>query len=221
MEFAGGQQVYSESGVDLTLLRRNLGLSVSDRLLRNARMLPLLAELAKGAIRNEAERHGRGLPMLEVEALLHVLVDNQIEFVLIGGLAMRAHGSAHVTEDMDVCYSRTGDSIAALARALGPIHPYMRGAPTGLPFRFDSATIQAGLNFTLQTDLGDLDFLGEVSGVGAYPQAQSMSVERDLFGMKVRVLSVDGLLAAKRASGRVKDRNHILELEELKKLGNP
>jgi hypothetical protein len=74
------------------------------------------------------------------------------------------------------------------------------------------------LNFTLQTDLGDIDVLGEVSGVGSYEQALAQSEEKTVFGVIVRILSVDGLIASKRAAGRLKDRNHILELEELKKM---
>jgi hypothetical protein len=94
----------------------------------------------------------------------------------------------------------------------------MRGAPPGLPFRFDPPTIQAGLNFTLTTDLGDLDVLGEVSGIGFYDKVLAMSEEKEVYGLMVRVLSLDGLIAAKKAAGRTKDKLHLLELEELKKL---
>ena len=52
--------------------------------------------------------------------------------------------------------------------SLGPpaYQPYLRGAPPGLPFRWDDRTLKAGLNFTLTTTLGDLDLLGEVAGGG-------------------------------------------------------
>jgi predicted nucleotidyltransferase len=79
-------------------------------------------------------------------------------------------------------------------------------------------TLQSGLNFTLETDNGDLDILGEVSGVGNYPQAFTHSEERELYGCKVRILSLDGLIAAKKAAARNKDKSHLLELEALKKL---
>jgi hypothetical protein len=92
------------------------------------------------------------------------------------------------------------------------------GAPAGLPFRLDVATLQAGLNFTLTTDCGDLDLLGEVSGVGTYAQALGQSEECTLFDLPIRILSLDGLIAAKKAAARHKDRSHLLELEELKKL---
>jgi hypothetical protein len=74
------------------------------------------------------------------------------------------------------------------------------------------------LNFTLVTDLGDIDLLGEVSGVGGYEQALAQSVEKVVFGYTVRILSIESLIAAKKAAGRIKDRLHVLELEELRKL---
>jgi hypothetical protein len=156
--------------------------------------------------------------MLDPAPLLRLLSEQQVDYVLIGGLAMRAHGSAHLTEDLDVCYSRSARNLKAIANALAPAHPYLRGAPPGLPFRLDEATLQAGLNFTLTTDYGWIDLLGEVSGIGTYEKAMAQSVEQELYGFRVRVLSLDGLIAAKRAAARIKDHAHLLELEELKKL---
>ena len=97
------------------------------------------------------------------------------------------------------------------------IHAYLQGAPRGLPFKTDVPTLQAGLNFTLETDSGDFDVLGEVSGVGGYAQALAQSQEKEMYGCKVRVLSLDALIAAKRQP-RNKDKSHLLELEALKKL---
>jgi hypothetical protein len=220
LEFYGGYQVYSDSGIDLTLLRQNLMRPVEQRLENNKRAL------AMGHAFQSAGRAKRGLPsppekefiMVDAPGLIQLLASRQVEFVTIGGQAMRALGSAHVTEDADFCYRRTAENIARLADALASAHPYLRGAPPGLPFRFDAPTIRAGLNFTLTTDLGDVDFLGEVSGLGNYDAVLAQSEEMDMFGFKVRVLSLEGLIAAKTAAGRLKDRNHLLELEELKKL---
>jgi len=64
--------------------------------------------------------------------------------------------------------ARTNKNMERLAKALQPFHPVLRGAPPGLPFRCDAKTIASGLNFTLTTDLGDLDFLGEVAGLGFF-----------------------------------------------------
>ena len=156
--------------------------------------------------------------MLDAPKVLDLLNRNQIEFVLVGGLAMITHGSAHITDDLDVCYHRSEANIARIAMTIASICPTLRGAPAGLPFRFDAPTIKAGLNFTLSTDLGPVDFLGEVAGLGDYAQAFSHSQVETIFGMPVRVLSLDALIATKKAARRAKDMTHLLELEELKKL---
>lgn len=156
--------------------------------------------------------------MLNAPAIVRQLVQHKVEFVVIGGLAMVSHGSPYPTDDFDACYLRTPENIAALAAAFAAHQPYLRGAPPGLPFRWDAPTIQAGLNFTLTTDLGPVDFLGEVSGVGRYEQALANSVELDVCGFPIRVLTIDALIDAKKAAGRGKDRDHVRVLEELKKL---
>jgi predicted nucleotidyltransferase len=220
IEFYGGYQVYSESGVDLTLLRENLKRSVTQLWKNNCRALPRLQEVDRSRRRagGGSGLDGTEFPMLEIEKILRLLATHRVEFVVIGGLAMIAQGSAYLTQDIDLCYSRSPQNIAALADACASTHPYLRGAPPGLPFRFDAPTIQAGLNFTLTTDLGDIDFLGEVSGIGTYEKVLALSEEKEVYGLRVRVLSLDGLIAAKKAANRTKDKLHLLELEELKKM---
>jgi hypothetical protein len=216
VNFYGNYPVYSESGVDLTLLQRNLRRSVEERWQANASVLPFLDALR--ASNPHASNQEGPIMDLNAPALIRRLAEHKVNFVLVGGLAMIAQGSAYITKDLDICYARQAQNIAALAAALAPLHPYLRGAPPGLPFRFDVPTIQAGLNFTLTTDFGDLDVLGEISGIGDFEQALGQSEERTIYGLAIRVLTLDGLIAAKKAAGRTKDRNHLLELEELKKL---
>jgi predicted nucleotidyltransferase len=220
IEFYGGYEVYSESGVDLTLLRGNLRRSIEERLANNRRA----AEFGMALWQSNPSREllksalNRSLSMTDAGAFLKLLAAHNVQFVLIGGQAMVALGSAHVTYDTDICYQRTPANLAALVAAFAPIHPYLRGAPPGLPFRFDVPTLAAGLNFTLDTDHGAIDLLGEVSGVGNWDQVLAQSVEKTMYGLTIRVLSVEGLIAAKKAAGRNKDQSHLLELLELKKI---
>jgi len=99
------------------------------------------------------------------DKLLPALVRGEVEFILIGGVAAVVHGSARVTYDVDICYARTPTNIARLVPALLSHHPYLRGAPPGLPFTWDEGTLRHGLNFTLTTDLGDLDLMGEAIAI--------------------------------------------------------
>ncbi len=152
---------------------------------------------------------------MKLEETLRTLFDANVEFVLIGGAAMQVQGSAHLTEDLDFCYSRSARNMDRLALALAPHHPRLRGAPENLPFRFDAATIKRGLNFTLMTDLGWIDFLGEVAGLGGYEGVKKNSEVMPIFEMDCQVLSLEGLIRAKKAAGRSRDLEVIPELEGL------
>lgn len=154
------------------------------------------------------------------QQLITCLSEADVEYVLIGGLAAIAHGSAYVTYDVDVCYERSHANVERLCRALAPLHPALRGAPHDLPFRFDARTVLAGLNFTLDTDLGALDLLGEVTPFGPFVPVAAHSEIAELFGLRVRVLSLEALIRAKQAAGRRKDLLILPELEALLALRN-
>jgi hypothetical protein len=151
----------------------------------------------------------------DLGGIVGVLADAAVEVIVIGGLAAQAHGSARLTQDADFVYRRTPENIDRLARALAPFSPYLRGAPPGLPFRFDPATIRRGLNFTLTTDIADADFLGEMVGGGTYEQLLPHSAELIVFARTIRVLDLPALIRAKRAAGRPKDFEAVAELEAL------
>ena len=154
--------------------------------------------------------------MTDLPGLLGSLADAGVRFIIVGGMAGVAHGSARVTFDIDCVYARDADNIARLARALSPFQPTLRGAPVGLPFRFDEPTIDAGLNFTLDTTAGPIDFLGEVAGGGRYEALLPETVELQVFGIRCRVVTLPRLIALKRAAGRPRDLDAIAELEALR-----
>jgi len=84
-----------------------------------------------------------------------------------------------------------------------------------LPFKWDEPTVQAGLNFTLTTKIGDLDLLADVTGGGSYEQVLPFSEELEAFGVKCRFVSLEKLIQLKRAAGRPKDFEAIAELQAL------
>lgn len=153
--------------------------------------------------------------MTRFRELLERLARGDVEFVIVGGLAVISHGHLRATLDLDVCYARTPRNICKLATTLAPIRPRLRGAPANLPFLWDEATLRNGLNFTLVTDEGDLDLLGEVTGLGSYDDIALRSIEIALYGLSVRVLSLDDLMRSKAAAGRAKD---LIDLEALRAL---
>ncbi|MDE3178384.1 MAG: hypothetical protein KGM47_01890 [Acidobacteriota bacterium] len=155
---------------------------------------------------------------MDLERALTSLVDAGIEFVMIGGVAMYAHGSSRLTRDLDICYGRSAENLERLALALGGFHPRLRDAPASTGFRLDARALRQGMNFTLVTDLGDLDLIGEVPGIGGYAEVKGLSVSMPLFGRSCEVLSLDGLIRAKRASARPRDLDALKELEALREV---
>jgi len=154
----------------------------------------------------------------DVEKLLKALHREGVRFVIIGGVAAVLQGSAYVTADVDLCYSRKKENLDKLAKAIAPFHPSLRGAPPNLPFRLDVDALRSGLNFTLATGIGDLDILGEVTGLGNYEEVFAFSEEMDIFGIPCRVLTLEGLIKAKEACGRAKDLRLLPELKALQEI---
>jgi len=153
--------------------------------------------------------------MAELAQGLKLFDDFKVDCVVVGGVAAGALGSSQVTFDVDVCYSRDSDNLVRLANALRSVNATLRGAPRDLPFLLDEETLLRGLNFTFDTDIGKIDVLGEVQGVGSYQQCLENSSELELFGVPCRVISLENLIAAKRSAGRPKDLVVLPELEAI------
>lgn len=153
--------------------------------------------------------------MTQLERLLSALHEAQVEFIVVGGVAARAHGSSRLTDDLDISYARSPANIARVVAALAPFNPYLRGAPPGLPFDWSVATLRAGLNFTLTTTTGAIDLLGDITGGGGYEDLLPHTLTITIFGREVQLLDLPWLVRVKRAAGRPKDLEVIAELEAL------
>jgi len=151
----------------------------------------------------------------DFEGLLKELGKGAVDYILVGGVAATVHGSARLTQDIDIVYARNPENIARLVTALAPYAPYLRGAPPGLPFRWSIETIQNGLNFTLTTTLGDIDLLGEIPGGGKFEGLIQDTILLRLFGIECRCVNLRRLILLKRAAGRPRDLEVIAELEAI------
>lgn len=149
------------------------------------------------------------------------LVRASVRFVVIGGVAATAQGSARITEDLDICYDPSADNAERLARLLNAWNArlYLPREPiTQLPFVIDTKAFRDAPNLTLVTDLGRLDVLGHVTGIGGYPEALKASEGIQVGAVEVRVLTLDALIASKKAAGRRQDHDALIELEAIRAL---
>ncbi len=145
--------------------------------------------------------------------LLKYLLEHEIDFVLIGGFAGIVHGSSVVTKDLDICAPLSPEHIAKLRKSLASLHPKHRMTPQKLSFLEIPLGKEALNNVYLETDLGILDILTEVKGVGSFTELVKRAQEIILFGYPCKVISIDDLITAKKAMGRDKDKLTLRELE--------
>ena len=150
-----------------------------------------------------------------LEEVLRLMLGHTVRCIIIGGWAAILHGAGRTTNDVVLVYARDAENPRSLAAALAPQQTYLRGAPPGLPFRWDERTIKGGLNFTLTTAVGDLDLLGEVPGGGTYEQLLPFTQEISIGGVTGRVVTLERLIQLKRTAGRPKDLEAIAELQAL------
>jgi hypothetical protein len=153
-----------------------------------------------------------------IERLLKALVDSQANFIVVGAYAAIMQGSTLRTDDLDVCYERTPENYRKIIRAIRGFHPRLRDIPGDVKAPFDEHSLAQGTNFTLITDHGPLDLLGEMAGVGGYRQILPEAKTFDLGTITCRVASLDTLIRSKEAANRPKDHAVLPELKALKML---
>lgn len=157
--------------------------------------------------------------MQRTPELLRLLLDAGVEFVVIGGVAAVAYGSATFTQDVDITASFSEDNLSRLMAALAPYHPRFALAVPKRPVTETPAELSAYRNLYLLTDLGRLDILAEVPPVGPYAEVAARAVAMEVFGRQCRIISLDDLIAVKRHLGRDKDRLVERELLALRARG--
>lgn len=146
--------------------------------------------------------------------ILKKLIDQDVRFVVVGGLAAQAHGSPSLTGDLDICYARDADNLERLATVLADLSAVRRGLPTDAPSMppLDAQTLRAGGLFTLTTSAGEFDIIATPDPGFDFERLRQTAASTTVAGEQVLVASLDDLIEMKRAAGRPKD---LVELEIL------
>jgi hypothetical protein len=185
-----------EFGIDLTLLIENLRLTPQQRV--------------------------ENLQKFEenVASVLKILTENCVEFVVVGETAGFFHGWKTIASKLEICYSRNDKNLTRIAQSITKFSPKFRGINKYKSFVCDFSTLRSGTNFNLTTDVGFIDLHIEVSGIGDYQAVIKNSECKQFFGFEVRILTIDGLIKAKTAAGRMKDLLILPKLEALREALN-
>jgi hypothetical protein len=148
--------------------------------------------------------------------ILGRLLKHKVEFVVVGGYAAIAHGSTMMTQDVDVCLRFSVENLMRLQTALADLHPVHRMTPKRIPLVITAETCGSLHNLYLDTDLGSLDCLSLIKGVGDYQAVRAQSIEVALPLGLCRILSLDALIEAKSAMGRERDKEVVIQLRALR-----
>jgi hypothetical protein len=150
--------------------------------------------------------------------LLERLGDAKVEFVVVGGYAGIVHGCTYMTQDVDICCDFSPANLLALQKALSSLHPVHRMTAARKPLELTAENAGEFKNLYLDTDLGHLDCLSEILGLGGYEQVRRASVSVEVEGRQFRVLSIDALITAKEAMNRPRDREAVRQLKAVRQL---
>ena len=153
---------------------------------------------------------------MSFSSMLTGLTEQEISFVVIGGVAAAAHGASRVTTDLDICYNaEASENVNVLGELLAAWKGYPRGVESGRPFILDGRTLLGAPVMTLTSAEGNIDVLDRIAGVGPYELVRKHSEVMRAFGIDFRVLDLPSLIKATRTAGRPRDFEHLPELEAL------
>jgi hypothetical protein len=146
--------------------------------------------------------------------IFEVFARHQVDYVVIGGIAVIAHGHTRNTRAVDFVAAVDGANLRRLAGAFRELGARLSGTDAHLldVDVYDPKTLGNGANFTLETDAGGLDFFSEVPGAAPYDKMRERALAIDLGGLVIRVAGLDDLVRMKQAAGRPQDIDDIAAL---------
>lgn len=149
----------------------------------------------------------------DLRSLLEALNERGVRFVVIGGVAVGAHGYVRGTEDLDIVPDPDPENLKRLAGVLAELESTL---PTVAERPFDPASdagvIRRGGNVTAMTRFGGLDVVQRARGVPSYSQLVEDAAQSELLGIPVQVCSLARLRDMKQAQGREQDRADLANL---------
>jgi hypothetical protein len=154
----------------------------------------------------------------EPDALLGALAGAGVDFVVVGGIAAVMHGSARITQDLDIAYAKTPENLTALGGTLIGLGARLRGIDEEVPFVPDAQTLRHVTLLTLDTKAGPLDLWGDPSGAPPYDELRRDAERITFESLAILVASIDHLVAMKTVAGRPKDIADIDELDAIRRL---
>lgn len=149
--------------------------------------------------------------------ILNLLSEEGVDFVVIGGIAAALQGCTCHTQDLDICCDFSPANLMRLQKALSGLHPVHRMTPGRKPLDLDEKNCRDLNNLYLDTDLGQLDCLSAVQGIGDFQTVKNHSEPMKIPDSQLQVLTVEALIESKKSLHRDHDREAIRQLEAILK----
>ena len=150
------------------------------------------------------------------QALLVRLKNSGLEFVVIGGVCVVYHGALMSTFALDICCPFGEEHVRRIESAVNDLHPVHRLTANKLPLELTRTSFADLKNLYLDTDLGKLDCLSEVKGIGGYDEVRRQSIVAQFSYGEFQFLNLDALIRAKEAVGRPRDLDAVRWLAAIK-----
>ena len=158
---------------------------------------------------------------LRLRLLLERLRGADIDFVLVGGLAVNAWGYLRATRDVDLVPDPAGGNLARLDALLVELGGKVEVGERLLEASAIRTFLRTGDRTLVLTELGRVDVLQGLPQVPPFTALDERAIEVDLDGLTVKVCSLNDLLAMKRASDRPRDRDDLEALEAARDSAGP
>jgi len=150
---------------------------------------------------------------LRLRVLLERLREAEVDFVLVGGLAVNAWGYLRATRDVDLVPDPSPENLARLDALLVGLGGKVEVGGQLLEPSAIRTFLRTGDRTLVLTDLGRVDILQGLPQVPPFATLDARASEVDIDGLVVKVCSLDDLLGMKRASDRARDRDDLEALE--------
>lgn len=163
------------------------------------------------------------MPELDIRGILAELNRGEVEFLVIGGVAVGFHGYVRATKDVDVVPAADPENLNRLARVLRELDAEIEGAEDfadeELPDPLDPAALALGGNWVLRTRLGRFDVMQWIDEDALWEKLSPAAIEADIDGLPIKVVSYEDLIELKKTAGRPEDLTDLQRLRQAREEG--
>jgi len=158
------------------------------------------------------------LPDLDIRGILAELTEENVDFLIIGGVAVGYHGHVRATKDVDVVPNPDQENYARLASALKRLQAQVEGADefdeAELPDPLDPSALAQRGNWVLHTRLGRLDIMQWQGDEPLWEKLEKAAITDEIAGVPIRMVSYEDLLSLKEDAARPEDQLDLARLRE-------